>query len=265
MDNNLDNKRVVVNLHQSESGKPAEGKVEVIEKKHYHILEKNVTTCFETDHMESFKSYCDKVDDNASVYYTEDSVVLHKDEPGIHDDSPVAICEIGLTNLSHDLLHCVHSRIKSSKEFETFLRKYKPYLDTNGHDLLKMTQNFTISKTEKIEKTKDNKGNFAFAVSRKKGGKEDVEFPDRITITVPLLKGEDVKIVVPFDFEFDYKTDENEVIMKFVLYNYELKELYDESTRAYLKEKLDSFGVPVYWGTKNVRVKDDKWKYKKAE
>lgn len=264
MENKKDDKRVVVNLHGGLEGKAAEGKVEVIEKQHYHILTKDVVTKFKTDHIEAFKKYAESFDGEKSIFFTANRAVLCKDVPGINDLEPIAVCELGLTQLAHDLLTDVHDEKYSLVAFENFLRKYKSYLDTDGRDLLGQVSNFTIKKTESIERMKDQKGNYAFAFSRK-GKKEDVDFVEQIKITVPLLIGEDVEIVVPFDFGFDYSISGEEVRMYFSLYNYDLKTLFDEATRKHLEKVLGDFdSIPSYWGSKEVKTKDDSWKYLKA-
>lgn len=252
-------KQVSVKVNSTKDGSAS---VDVTEKKHVVELIKTHEDCYETINIIDFVEYLkSNFESNFAIYYNvEEACAYQLDTVNIIGTKArcIAKCDITPSNM-RDKLNQLNGKTQNYNDFQDFLNEYRKVFDVKAKDLLVRLKDFRITKETKVERLQDNQGNFAYSVSRK-GKKDEVEFPEDISFTIPILDFIEDKVELKFDFQFSFIPSGDDVRFGFKIINYNLDQILIETTRGLLEDKLPK--KVSYFGNLKSSAYDDCDKYK---
>jgi len=235
----------------------------------FHVLEDESIQTYETDDIESFLKYvkmAEKSEFKFLYIYTEDSIEAWFGlNEKIRNNRALAVCQLQPSSiLTYLEKHMNMSRGMSLDDFEKFLKTLLPYGNANGEDYLKLLselKDFKISKVLKIERNKDQAGNYSYLVQRKSDGKNDFIPPQTLVFQVPVFRLMADKIMpVELNLSFDFSDQGEGVKMVFTLECIMYQDLLFACQKAIIEEKLSKLSNK-YWGETKVVELTDAWKY----
>jgi hypothetical protein len=246
----------------------ADGKAEatILVGNDYRILEDHTTETFHTDSLPDFIKYtkaCDEICGGYyEIFYNTKDVVLR---PWVEDSRylvPAATCKITPSPLVM-FVEGALNRPMSIAEFEAFLFIIRPYMNDALKTLYSYVRNFKITKLTEVRRTVDNKGNYEYVIKREKGGQEEVEIPETITLVLPPIEGatEEDKQVFVIDLLFDWKDTDDGVSANFKLAAPLWGTMKDDAIKAVIQKYLKELPHAAYWGRIQTIYQDDSWKY----
>jgi len=223
-------------------------------------LTDQTTYTFKTDQIEAFVKYCADADRTAGseIYYSTEEVELIDDTPDRYTESD-ATCTV----VKHGfvkMLEKANDHDFGLDGFEEFLFTLRPFLDDAGRALYSYVRNFSATKVTSVKREVDNKGNYNYQVIREKGGPTDVQIPDKLTFTIPVISAD---ILKPFTFDvfFTWKDNNNGCQVIFKLKNPLFPLDVDKAIRESLDKAMESLDCPKYWGSLHKVVVDNEWEY----
>ncbi len=248
-----------------------DGQVEVLTGASYHDLLDETTCTYKTNTIKSFLDFISNLNSakgeehpGFSIYYNEGELKVFENIVE-RNTAPVAVCSLEESRILEAIYNNVNTSINLNA-FEKFLWSFKNYLDTDGVDLLDLVQNFKVAKTTKITRQKDKKGNYTFTVMRESAGKEDVNFPDTITIkSFPVFLHHPDEMDLTFEIYFDYAQHDESVAVYFELQHNEIDDVVQKRKIEILLEYLTGAefkDIKHHWGSLQIDQKSDEWKYK---
>jgi len=219
---------------------------------------------FNTCDMDEFAAYVTQIG-VAQIYYTSNSAEAWKPDLGRVTalSSPDAECCLALSKCVSTIRETLNT---SKTDPVPFLRLMKPYLCSNGLNLLANVQNLTIEKVTKVVKMKDKKGNFSYQYSRENSAKEAFEPPDTIELCVPLFDQHPDKVTIPVEVFFEFvEKSANGVMYAETIFRFECltwNDIIANASRDTILSYLKTVpGAEVYYGSKSVVVATDEYLY----
>jgi len=213
-----------------------------------------------TDIIDDFVSYMKTVKDMV-LFFTNEKIVAYPAKPEYGDDE-VAVCHIRASAPLQLLMKFINNN-SSPEALEEMLFSMRDMCDANARQLYDQVRNLSITKVTKCERSKDNRGNFSYIVTRKDGEKDQVEPVKKVTFNVPLFKGNRVNgISVNLDVRMDYRETDSGVTISFSLTNLFIDDDLQTARKATITKLLETTGLPMYWGVGHVDSSTDEWKYK---
>jgi len=213
---------------------------------------------FQTSDIDSFFGYIEKKKgDDMELFYTSDSIECRPPDPAPTKDF-YAELNLELTNPIHKLLS-IQGRKVGVDEFEEFLRYMKPYFGAGCLELLSSARDLKIHKLLKVERQKDNKGNFSYTMSREAAGKDEFEPPEKISFLVPVFQHCKADMACVFDFIFDYSQNGEDFMAYYKIESPQFGELLEERKREVLQGiiKDREIGFNAFWGSRQDVTKND--------
>lgn len=221
---------------------------------------------FKTDNIAAFFDFCDGCLSDSpnllALFYNLSSVVLtHKYSN--RNTVETAICRI-VQSEQLSRLENVLNKDASLGDFEEFLTQYRDALAPSGKQLLSYLKDFKMSKITNVERFRDSQGNFSYKVSRNRQTSTDnnVEIPEHLSFTVPLMDQVDSLATFNLDLFFTWKETDDGLALAFRLRSFvfqsEKKRQFKEVIESYLKK----LSFPKYWGEIEVTKLDNSWSYR---
>jgi hypothetical protein len=156
-----------------------------------------------------------------------------------------------------------HQQKLTPAELEELLRAIRPCLDEKGKVLLESARVFTISKTTKIEQSKDNAGNFAYHVTRESAkGAGEVEIPKAIKFTVQIFDCCPETMELEFEPRFFWTESKDGVSMTYSFENPRVSIEIRKAKRECIEKYIKDIAAEIHYGSIEVSTQDDSWKYK---
>lgn len=242
----------------------ADGKAEatILVGKDYRILEDHTRETFRTDSLPDFVKYATAYPrETHCVYYCTDEVVL-RDMLGSRYAVDTASCAVRPSPLVL-LVETLLNKPMSIGDFESFLFTIRPYMDDALKILYSYVRNFKMTKVTEIKRIRDNRGNYEYVVKREKGGQDEVEIPETITLSLPPMVGatDEDKADFTLDLLFDYKDTSDGVVTEFKLVAPLFGKMLSDAIKATIRKYIDALPHTAYWGAITNTKQDDSWKY----
>lgn len=231
-------------------------------------LEDTTQQTYQTNNLKEFTDFlvARASDQNLRIFFDESSCTAFPRDIS-HDSRPVAVCTLEKSRT----LKVIESKLLNAgsvsiRELEELLTCLKGFADADARELLGYVRDFKIAKITSVVQQKNQKtGDFVYSVKRESAGKGDgvdYEFPESIAFVVPLFQHHVETFVVRMEVMFSYSDREDSVACSFSFKNYtyadELQKSQEEVVRAFLKD----LPCPSHWGTNNIAVQDDEWRFK---
>lgn len=226
---------------------------------HFHTLEDKTETTFKTEHLGEFARFVKDKDAGLLVMCGEGGVVAQAPAPDRYT-KPVAVCTLGDSKPLAELLDTVNKRIPMS-EFTEFLESFKRFTSQEGMALLDGLRNFKMKKVLDIQSTKDNRGNFRYAVSLESGGKDDFAPPATLVFAVPVWAHVPDLFTHTFELHFSVQGQASSPVMTFTLKSFDVEDRLQERKKEIVDSALAGCPQVRFWGAQDVQKQDDAWKY----
>jgi hypothetical protein len=161
-----------------------------------------------------------------------------------------------------DLIMKNHEREMDPAAIEALLRAVRPCLDDDGKNLLDHVKNIKVSKTTRVDQSKDNAGNFAYSVSRENADPEQFEMPKKLIFTAQIFDQLPDTVTLEFEPRFFWEEDREAVKMSFVYENPRVVIDLRDARRKCMEKYLAVLPCQKYYGSIETKVQDDAWMYK---
>ena len=153
----------------------------------------------------------------------------------------------------------------SVEDLIQLLKVMKKYSSDQTLKLQDQLSDLSIKKVISIDRSKDNKGNFAYAVKSENAGKQDYIFPETLNFTVPIFANNE-KLVIDLEFEFIFKYAINDggVKLQFSISNLTIWDDVILKAKEMVKEKFQSLQkaeIVVHYGRNKIEQHTDKDMY----
>lgn len=263
-------------MQQSENNKitvvTKDGKadVEIRQGTTFHVLEDKTAMVMEAANIESFLDIYNSSSKKTFVFANKKEIVVYgfefRSEISRYT-KPLATCVLNehpkLTFLKRHVSNWMKLEI-----FEEFLNNFKRD-NKSVAELLFAVQNFRINAYEEVVRQKDTRtGSYMFTFSRKVGEKTDKDqilFPPSISIECPVYDGLDENWTFEFEVTFEYEKTEKGVVLQWKLTNFDLNSDIERAFKSVLCTKLGEHDISPTWGSVNLVIQSDSWKYYHAE
>ena len=234
--------------------------------KHFHVLNDNSQQLFQTNLIDDFLKYLDWWKTQGGQ---PGSVVLFYSEAGIHalignpgyNDMGIAECKLN----DSPIMNLIIARYSDAMDIETlerFLYAIRPYWDKDCKELYDLVRDLSIKKILKVERRKDNSGNFLLSVQRK-DDRDDVPPEQKITLlNVPVFNLHEETSTFAFDVRMNFVQHDESVDISYELLSPLFISDLQEKRRDILTARLKQQDIPYYWGSAQLYKATDAWKYK---
>jgi hypothetical protein len=237
-----------------------DGTVSILQGSEFHTLKFDTRKIFRTTNPQAFCKYANAFSvEEWDVFYTSKSVVLVASNPDEHT-TPDAVLELE-PSIPMALLERHNNRKMSFKDMEQALLPLRRYMDTTAMDLLNVVRNPKFEKVTKVEETKSNDGNFAFAVTHKDASKADVVFPEKIKFKVPVFKYFDKEVEFEFEPIMDFQIIESSVKLSISFNNYEMDVIKEQVSSVVIESALADLKHDKFMGCVETETYTDGRKY----
>jgi len=242
-----------------------DGKVEVtsLVGRDFRILEDHTAETFATDSLADYVKYCEPYEvGKHDIFYNMCNVYMYDSSEDSRYAKPVAHCLIGVSD-PVKLIRGLLNMPMNVADFETFLFRVRPFMADAVKTLYAYVRNFKVTKLTSITRTVDTRGNYEYSVKREKGGQDDVEIPDTITLRLPPIEGvaEEDWQEFTLDLSFDWEDTNDGVKLSFKLSAPQWNVMETEAVKSTIKKYLDTLPHTAFWGEIGVTKQDDSWKY----
>jgi hypothetical protein len=156
----------------------------------------------------------------------------------------------------------------SLPQFEKFLFTYRPFVCDKGRDLYSYTKNFSMQKISCVRRELDNQGNYRYEVSKANGKGGEMEIPEQITFTLPVIDTTEMTLVssaFTADVFFTWKDTDGGCELLFTLEAPHLNASLKQAMRFKLDELLKDVKCPKYWGEIKIIEADNSWQIKESK
>jgi len=242
-----------------------DGKAEatILTGRDFRVLKDYTVETFVTDSLPDFVKYCEAYDAKKhNIFYDINGV--HICDRGMDDRyaKPVADCLIKPSALVL-IVERILNRPLGIAEFEEFLFAVRPFMNDELKTLYSYVRNFKMVKLTEVKRTIDNRGNYEYLVKREKGGQEDVDIPETITLALPPIEGvvDEDRWEFTLDLSFDWKDTNDGVEISFKLLAPQWNTMKTEAVKFTIEAYLHQLPHKAYWGKIDVTKQDDSWKY----
>jgi len=228
----------------------------------FHILETNTEKTFKTSNMAHFIKYLQDRGKDETIYYSLNRCISFTGTDYNRKTKPTAECSLTLSSI-YNYLQNINGQKMDLIMFEKFLKTVKPYMTgSESLKLLDFVNNFQITKTKTIKKSKDNRGNFKHCFATE-AGKDDYVFPEKIKVRIPVFADNtDCDYDFEFDFFFSYKEYDGEYSLYFEIQDIEFSEKVEHEQIAFISNMLNDAKLIAFFGNMEIITTDDAWKYK---
>lgn len=240
----------------SANGTPAE----VLLGSAFHVLEDKTVSEFVTESLNDFVEFVGTSPAKGIIYYDENTVQHYPIDIACNTE-PFATCNLSESNYLKMLRNNI-GRKNTIATTDELLSSIKTKIDRDGIDLLDKVRDFKIAKVTTIARQKLQNGNMMFSVKREGIGQGDVEFLEKIVITVPLFEHLDDTIDIELEVWFDYSEGENGPQCVFMLRNLDIDNYISQQKKEMIADALSKIAVPKYFGTIEKHVHNDGWRFK---
>ncbi len=222
---------------------------------------------YQADNLESFAKYInpfeahegDVCDPTHALFATSTGVTCIETDVE-YNTEVLAQCSLTKTDRYKTVTGMLNSDI-TPIQAERFLRPNKDLLDTCGRDVLSRVEKLSVSRVENIVREKGRDGSMEISYSRKGGGREEADIPERFKITLPLYKYHTETVSLDVEVFFDYTTIEGAVVLKWRFDCYNIDELVEQVSREMFRTHLGDLKMPLFFGSAQVLKKTNEWKY----
>jgi hypothetical protein len=227
----------------------------------YHELVDTTATTFKTGNIISFTDYLKKFKSNEiTIFYGNEEVSAW---PASLDRYSKKIAECSCEGSPElNLIIKFHSLRFSPADFEKFLRQIRPCLCEKGKALLEHVKNIKVTKTTKVEQSKDNAGNFAYSVSRENTDPEQFQLPKELVFTAEIIDQCPDTIELKFEPAFHFEESQGSVAMAFSYENIRVGIELREARRKCIEKYIADLEFQKHYGSIIATIQDDSWKYK---
>lgn len=243
------------------------GTTKLLTGKDFRVLEDKSVKTFQTSDPMSFLKFVKDFSESSHVLtYNENEMILTRKD-GSHYDKNIARCNFEFS----DLYNHVNEQLDSSLAIEEFIKwmsKMKKNLDDVGLDLLFNAKDLKIAKITQIQRTRDNKGNYIFNISREsKKDSGEYEPPDTYHTTVPVFNYVDIEenlIKIPLELEFDYQEHGGSVSIYLETSCPTINEIVMYQQKLIVEALLEQLPFKSYFGNLQNVTQHDGWKYQES-
>jgi hypothetical protein len=237
--------------------------------KHFHVLNDNSRQQFLTNRIRDFLDYLEWWKDSEQNGKNKKDLILFYSENGIHamlgnpeyNDMGIADCKLQNSPIMEIVLRGYSNKMSIS-DFEEWLYTLRPFWDKECKNLYDRVRDLTIGKLLRVERKKDNAGNFLYSIQRK-DERDDVEPEQKITLQrIPVFALHDETMDINFDIRMNFEQHDESVDISYELLNPLFQSTLQENQRTILTNRLAEQDIPHYWGSAQLYKATDAWKYK---
>lgn len=217
---------------------------------------------FTTSCLADFTEYVKALPDKSGliISFTETEIVL-SDTKFSQNWVPAAVCKPVQSVYLRELLGAAN-KVLDLQTIENLIRRLRAHASTQALQILDFCKRGLVEKIVKIERSRDNRGNYNFSMSRSSGSKDDFQPPQKVAFDLPVLDQCDETMEITLEPVFILKeSPDGAPVMGFSLENLIVKEQVSDQIRGIIRASAKEIGLPAYFGTIDLNRSTDAWRH----
>ena len=245
-----------------------DGMVTLLTGKNFYTLEDKTSATFKTESIKSFASYVESaVNGNlAKVFYTRSAACCIPSEID-YNSSAIAQLTMRVSEPLQKIQSCIGEL--SPAKMDEFLTAMRPYFGNNMSDFRSKIRSTIVKTVTEAERTISDTGDYAFTVTRKGLGREELKIPETVELIVPVYELLEDVIALQFDtlFTFTETGDPKEPVrMVWGLRGLNLNEQIKDAQLKIMQKYFEPLTEKnCFYGELNIVPETDSWKYKESD